>query len=45
VELLATLRRLDPPIVGRIADESVLLDLRTVPSHFDSGLVSILSSL
>jgi L-seryl-tRNA(Ser) seleniumtransferase len=44
-ELLATLRRLDPPIVGRIADESVLLDLRTVPPHFDSELVRILSSL
>jgi L-seryl-tRNA(Ser) seleniumtransferase len=44
-ELLATLRRLDPPIVGRIADESVLLDLRTVPQHFDSEFVCILSSL
>ena len=44
-ELLATLRRLDPPIVGRIADESVLLDLRTVPPHFDSDLVGHLSSL
>jgi L-seryl-tRNA(Ser) seleniumtransferase len=44
-ELLATLRRLDPPIVGRIADESVLLDLRTVPPHFDSEFVCLLSSL
>jgi len=44
-ELLATLRRLDPPIIGRIADESVLLDLRTIPPHFDSEFVSILSSL
>ncbi len=44
-ELLATLRRLDPPIVGRIAEESVLLDLRTVPPHFDSEFVRILSSL
>jgi L-seryl-tRNA(Ser) seleniumtransferase len=44
-ELLGNLRRLDPPIVGRIADEAVLLDLRTVPPHFDSELVSLLSSL
>ncbi len=44
-ELLATLRRLDPPIVGRISDESVLLDLRTVPPHFDSDLVGLLSRL
>jgi L-seryl-tRNA(Ser) seleniumtransferase len=44
-ELLATLRRLDPPIVGRIADESVLLDLRTVPPHFDPEFVRLLSSL
>ncbi len=44
-ELLATLRRLDPPIIGRIADESVLLDLRTVPPHFDSEFVCLLSSL
>jgi L-seryl-tRNA(Ser) seleniumtransferase len=44
-ELLATLRQLDPPIIGRIADESVLLDLRTVPPHFDSEFVCLLSSL
>jgi L-seryl-tRNA(Ser) seleniumtransferase len=45
VELLAALRGLDPPIVGRIADEAVLLDLRTVPSHFDAKLAMLLSSL
>jgi L-seryl-tRNA(Ser) seleniumtransferase len=44
-ELLATLRGLDPPIVGRITEETVLLDLRTVPSHFDADLVTLLSSL
>jgi L-seryl-tRNA(Ser) seleniumtransferase len=44
-ELLATLRQLDPPIVGRIADESVLLDLRAVPPHFDSEIARLLSSL
>jgi L-seryl-tRNA(Ser) seleniumtransferase len=44
-ELLANLRRLDPPIVGRIADDAVLLDLRTVPPHFDSDLAGRLSNL
>jgi L-seryl-tRNA(Ser) seleniumtransferase len=44
-ELLASLRRLNPPVVGRIADDTVLLDLRTVPPHFDSELSGLLSSL
>jgi L-seryl-tRNA(Ser) seleniumtransferase len=44
-ELLATLRKLDPPIIGRIADDTVLLDLRTVPADFDANLASLLSSL
>jgi L-seryl-tRNA(Ser) seleniumtransferase len=44
-ELLASLRRLNPPVVGRIADDTVLLDLRTVPPHFDSALSGLLSSL
>jgi L-seryl-tRNA(Ser) seleniumtransferase len=44
-ELLETFRRADPPIVGRIEGEAVLLDLRTVPPHFDSEFVCILSSL
>jgi L-seryl-tRNA(Ser) seleniumtransferase len=44
-ELLAALRGLDPPIVGRIVDETVLLDLRTVPAHFDADLVTLLCSL
>jgi L-seryl-tRNA(Ser) seleniumtransferase len=44
-ELLATLRKLDPPIVGRIADDTTLLDLRTVPPRFDAALVSLLNSL
>jgi L-seryl-tRNA(Ser) seleniumtransferase len=44
-ELLATLRRPDPPIVGRIADDTVLLDLRTVPPRFDDGIASFLNSL
>jgi L-seryl-tRNA(Ser) seleniumtransferase len=44
-QLLAALRGLDPPIVGRIADDTVLLDLRTVPAHFDVELGTLLSSL
>ncbi len=44
-ELLARLRKLEPPIIGRIADDTVLLDLRTVPPEFDDDLASLLSSL
>lgn len=44
-ELLATLRRLEPPIIGRIADDTVLLDLRTVHPDFDLDLASLLSGL
>jgi L-seryl-tRNA(Ser) seleniumtransferase len=41
--LLAALRRLDPPLIGRIDDGQVLLDLRTVEPEFDELLVSALS--
>lgn len=44
-ELLAALRKLEPPIIGRIADDTVLLDLRTVPAHFDVDLAKGLGSL
>lgn len=44
-ELLAALRKLDPPIVGRIADDTVLLDLRTVHPRFDADLVRLLNDL
>ena len=30
--------QLEPPIIGRIADDTVLLDLRTVPPDFDDEL-------
>ena len=45
VELLSRLRKLEPPIIGRISDDTVLLDLRTVPPEFDDDLASLLSSL
>ena len=41
--LLALLRRLDPPVIGRIEDEHVLLDLRTVEPEFDEFLIRSLS--
>ena len=44
-ELSAALRRLDPPIVARITDHAVHLDLRTVHPGVDSELVSLLNNL
>ena len=38
--LLATVRRGDPAVVGRIADDRVILDLRTVDPRDDERLVS-----
>jgi L-seryl-tRNA(Ser) seleniumtransferase len=40
--LLQALRRLDPPVIGRVSEDTVLLDLRTVESEFDAKLVSLL---
>jgi L-seryl-tRNA(Ser) seleniumtransferase len=45
VELLSRLRKLEPPIIGRISDDTVLLDLRTVPHDFDEELASLLTRL
>ncbi len=45
VELLSRLRKLEPPIIGRISDDTVLLDLRTVPPDFDEELASLLTIL
>lgn len=44
-ELSSALRRLDPPIVARIANDTVYLDLRTVPPRFDSVLITLLGEL
>ena len=40
--LSAALRRLDPPIVARISENTVYLDLRTIPARFDDKIVSLL---
>jgi len=44
-ELLKALRKLDPPIIGRIVDEAVVLDLRTVPPRSDEIVARALAQL
>jgi L-seryl-tRNA(Ser) seleniumtransferase len=41
--LLFALRQLNPPIIARISEERVLLDLRTVEPEFDSSLPPLLT--
>jgi L-seryl-tRNA(Ser) seleniumtransferase len=43
--LLLALRRLDPPVIGRIHEDQVLLDLRTVEPEFDATLASLLQQI
>jgi L-seryl-tRNA(Ser) seleniumtransferase len=43
--LLHSLRQVEPPVIGRISDDTVLLDLRTVEPEFDATLVLLLRQL
>jgi L-seryl-tRNA(Ser) seleniumtransferase len=43
--LLLALRRLEPPVVGRIHEDNVLLDLRTVEPEFDQTLALLLQRI
>jgi L-seryl-tRNA(Ser) seleniumtransferase len=43
--LLLALRRLEPPVIGRIHENQVLLDLRTVEPEFDGTLASLLQQV
>ena len=39
------LRQAEPPIIGRIQDDLILLDLRTVQPHEDTTLTAVLAKL
>jgi L-seryl-tRNA(Ser) seleniumtransferase len=41
--LLHALRQLDPAVVGRVNDDNVLLDLRTVEPELDATLAALLN--
>jgi L-seryl-tRNA(Ser) seleniumtransferase len=43
--LSSSLRRLDPPIIARISEDAVYLDLRTVSPEFDTDLIRLLNLL
>jgi L-seryl-tRNA(Ser) seleniumtransferase len=43
--LLLALRQLEPPVVGRISEDQVLLDLRTVEPEFDTTLADLLAQI
>ena len=45
VDLLSSLRGLNPPIIARIAEDKVLLDLRTVQPRSDTTLIRLLQQL
>jgi L-seryl-tRNA(Ser) seleniumtransferase len=40
--LASRLRRLEPPVVSRVANQRVMLDLRTVPAEKDATLIALL---
>jgi L-seryl-tRNA(Ser) seleniumtransferase len=43
--LLLALRQLEPPVIGRISEDQVLLDLRTVEPELDATLASLLQQI
>ena len=43
--LLRSLRLLDPPVIARVNDDTVLLDLLTVEPEFDTTLASLLQQV
>jgi seryl-tRNA(Sec) selenium transferase len=44
-ELLKKLRTSDPPVIGRIAENKVVLDLRTVPPQSDEKIAGAVGRL
>lgn len=44
-DMQARLRRADPPIIGRVQEDRVVLDLRTVSATQDDAVVSVVHSL
>ncbi|HEY1579691.1 MAG TPA: L-seryl-tRNA(Sec) selenium transferase [Terracidiphilus sp.] len=44
-KVLKKLRQSDPPVIARIAEDQVLLDLRTVPPQSDEIIVRVLNEL
>ncbi len=44
-ELLEQLRKLSKPIIGRINDGNVLIDLRTIPEEYDKYIIQSLNKL
>jgi L-seryl-tRNA(Ser) seleniumtransferase len=41
--LLSALRQSEPPVIGRLNEDRVLLDLRTVDAHCDALLITLLN--
>jgi L-seryl-tRNA(Ser) seleniumtransferase len=43
--LLLALRRLQPPVIARVSEDRLLLDLRTVEPNLDATLMSLLQGI
>jgi hypothetical protein len=43
--LLLALRRLQPPVIARVSEDRLLLDLRTVEPNLDATLISLLQGI